>query len=252
MIKRFGNATDPLQTLCVAGVSRLAPLAIADPQKRKALHELANSPEGLRQALVLGQYGEWDLVAKCLTEFVESNPDDLQGRGWHLLSLLESGDVPGHRFAAEKILSRFRKSSDPNSLNIVAWWCCYAPDTVTDLTAPVQMAETAVGGYPAEQKRFALNTLGAALYRAGRIDEAIARLDESVKASEGNGVPEDWVFLAMAHHKKGHGEEARRWLEKVRAHVHDEKTAFSSNLVEVRILFREAELLLRRPSSAQP
>ena len=134
----------------------------------------------------------------------------------------------------------------------MAWCCTYAPDAVADLTVPVQMAEAALAGYPADQKRFALNTLGAALYRAGRIDEAIARLDESVKASGGVGVPQDWVFLAMAHHKKGNGDEARRWLEKVRAYVKDEKIAFSSDLVETRILLREAEALLREPPRCDP
>jgi tetratricopeptide (TPR) repeat protein len=113
------------------------------------------------------------------------------------------------------------------------------------------MAEAALAAYPADEKRFALNTLGAALFRAGRIDEAIARLNESVKASGGAGVPQDWAYLAMAHHKKGDREEARRWLEKVRAHVKDEKIAFSSDLVETRILLKEAEALLREPPSAR-
>ena len=114
------------------------------------------------------------------------------------------------------------------------------------------MAEAAIAGSPPDQKRFGLNTLGAALYRAGRSDEAIARLDESVKASGGNGAPADWVFLAMAHHKKGNGEEARRWLEKVRAYVTDKKSAFSDELVETRILLKEAETLLGEPPSARP
>jgi hypothetical protein len=78
--------------------------------------------------------------------------------------------------------------------------------------------------------------LGAALYRAGRIDEAIARLDESVQAF-GGGVPQDWVFLAMAHHRKGRTDEARRWLEKARAGAKDDRGA--------RILLREAESLLK-------
>ena len=107
------------------------------------------------------------------------------------------------------------------------------------------MAEAAVAGYPAEQKRYALNTLGAALYRAGRIDEAIVRLDESVKASGGAGVPQDWAYLAMAQHKKGNGEEARRWLKKVRAYVKDDTIAFSSDLVEIRFLLREANAFIR-------
>jgi tetratricopeptide (TPR) repeat protein len=112
------------------------------------------------------------------------------------------------------------------------------------------MADAALAGYPADQKRFALNTLGAALYRAGRIDEAIVRLDESVKVGEG-GVPQDWVYLAMAHHKKGNREEAIRWLDKVRAHVKDEKIAFSSDLVENRFLLKEAEAQLRKNPPAR-
>ena len=163
---------------------------------------------------------------------------------------LESGDIPGYRAAAAEVVSRFGMASNPDTLNPVAWLCTYAPDAVADLTVPVQMAEAALAAYPADEKRFALNTLGAALYRAGRIDEAIARLNESVKASGGAGVPQDWVYLAMAHYKKGNGEEARRWLEKVRAHVKDEKIAFSSDLVETRILLKEAEAVLREPPPA--
>ena len=169
-----------------------------------------------------------------------------------LLSLVESGDLPGYRSAAGKLVSQYSKTSDPNSLNDAAWYCTYAPDAVADLAVPVQMAEKALAGYPPEQKRLALNTLGAALYRAGRIDEAIARLDESVKASGGVGVPQDWAFLAMAHHKKGNDDEARRWLEKLRSHKPDEKAGFSTDVVECRIFLREAEALLRETPPARP
>src|SRR4029077_10195924 len=117
------------------------------------------------------------------------------------------------------------------------WYCTYAPDAVADLAVPVQMAEKALAAYLPEQKRLALNTLGAALYRAGRIDEAIARLDESVKASGGVGVPQDWAFLAMAHHRKGNVDESRRWLEKLRSHKLGEKPG-SRQGAEIRILFR--------------
>ena len=82
---------------------------------------------------------------------------------------------------------------------------------MANLAVPVQMAEKALAGYPPELKRLAVNTL-ASRFSRGRIDEAIARLDESVKASGGVGVPQDWAFLAMAHQKKGNGEVARGWL----------------------------------------
>jgi tetratricopeptide (TPR) repeat protein len=118
------------------------------------------------------------------------------------------------------------------------------------ISRPGQMAEARIS-YP-QLKRLALNTLGAALYRAGRIDEAIARLEESVKASGGVGVPQDWAFLAMAHHKKGNDDEARRWLEKLRSDKPDEKAGFSTDVVECRMFHREAEALLRKTSAALP
>jgi len=243
MLKRFGNTGDLLQVLGVAGFCRLARTAETDPEKRQAVHDMAIANDSNARVLIQAKNGQWDLISQHLAKTVEDKPDNLAARMWLLLSLLESGDIPGYRAAAGKILSRFRKASDPNSLNNAAWCCTYVPDAVADLSVPVQMAEAAVAGYPADQKRFALNTLGAALYRAGRIDEAIARLDESVKAGGGVGVPQDWVYLGMAHHKKGNHEEATRWLEKVRAHVKNEKIAFSTDVVEIRFLLKEIVIL---------
>jgi tetratricopeptide (TPR) repeat protein len=201
--------------------------------------------------LILAKHSQWDLISQCMAWRVDEQRGKVAALQWYLLSLLMSADIPGYRSAAEKLLSMYRNSSDPNALNYAAWACTYVPNAVADLTIPVQMAEAADGGYPPNQKRFALNTLGAALYRAGRFEDAIARLDESVKASRGAGVPQDWVYLAMAHHKKGYAEEARRWLEKVRAYVKDEKIPFSSDLVEIRILLRELEELLEDNSPAR-
>jgi WD40 repeat protein/tRNA A-37 threonylcarbamoyl transferase component Bud32 len=251
MVKRFGNSGDPLQALAVAGLCRLASQAIADPEKHQAVHDMAIAKDTNERFLIQARNGHWDLISQSVAKIVEDKPDNTGARMWLLLSLLESGDIPGYRVAAAKILSQFRKASDPNSLNNAAWGCIYVPNAVSDLDVPVQMAEAAVTRYAADQKRFALNTLGAALYRAGRIDEAIVRLDESVKAGEG-GVPQDWVFLAMAHYKKGKVDEARRWLEKVRAYVKDEKIGFSTELVEIRFLLKEAEALLRKHPPARP
>jgi WD40 repeat protein/tetratricopeptide (TPR) repeat protein len=257
VLKRFGNSGDPLQAMAVTGLRRLAPRATADPEKRHAVHELALATNDSLRGLVLAQYGQWDLVASGYTKHVEEkhNDDKPEGLGCfqvQVLSLLESGDLPGYRSAAGKLLSQYSKTSNPKSLNGAAWFCTYAPDAVADLAVPVQMAEKALAGYPPALKRNALNTLGAALYRAGRIDEAIARLDESVKASGGLGVPEDWAFLAMAHHKKGNDDEARRWLEKLRSHKPDQKAGFSTDPVECRILLREAQALLRENPPARP
>ena len=256
-LKRFGNSGDPIRDLLVTGLCRLASQAITDPEKRLAVHAFALASNGEERVLVLGRYGQWDRVASVFTKFVEAkyiddNPEGLEFFQIQLLSLVESGDLPGYRSAAGKLVSQYSKTSDPNSLNNAAWYCTYASDAVADLAVPVQMAEKVLAGFPPEQKRLVVNTLGVALYRAGRIDEAIVRLDESVKASGGVGLPQDWAFLAMAHHKKGNGDEARRCLEKLRSHKPDEKAGFSTDVVECRMFHREAEALLREPPRARP
>jgi hypothetical protein len=45
-----------------------------------------------------------------------------------------------------------------------------------------------------------LETLGAALYRAGRYDEAIRRVQEGIRAA-GWSAASDHAFLSMAHHR---------------------------------------------------
>jgi WD40 repeat protein/serine/threonine protein kinase/tetratricopeptide (TPR) repeat protein len=244
LLKRFGNAGDPFQAMAATGFCRLARLAGTDAGKRQAVHDMAVAKDNSGRCFVLAKSGQWDLVSQGFAKFVEDHPDEMGAHSWHLLSLLELGNTPGYRTAAGDLLTRLSKSSDPHALNNAAWFCTYAPDAVEDLAVPVQMAEAALARYPANLKRVALNTLGAALYRSGRVDKAIERLDESVRESGGGGVPQDWVYLAMAHYKKGNGKEAGRWLEKVRTYV-NEKPQFGSDLVESRILLREAEALMR-------
>jgi tetratricopeptide (TPR) repeat protein len=89
-----------------------------------------------------------------------------------------------------------------------------------------------------------LNTLGAALYRAARYDEAIRRLEEVVRLRGGAGQPEDWAFLAMAHHRLGHRDEARRWLDRLREYPPTEEPVRFWDELEIRLLRSEAEAVV--------
>ena len=87
-----------------------------------------------------------------------------------ILSLLEMGDRDGvvPRECSD-LLQWFRETTDPLVANSVAWSCVLAPDAVPDPEAPVRMAEKALKDTDDEDlKATILNTLGAALYRAGR------------------------------------------------------------------------------------
>src|SRR5207302_11478125 len=59
-----------------------------------------------------------------------------------------------------------------------------------------------------------VNTRGAVHYRVKQYDKAIARLNESVQRRGEGGIAEDWLFLAMAHHRLGDAEEAKKCLDK--------------------------------------
>jgi tetratricopeptide (TPR) repeat protein len=75
-----------------------------------------------------------------------------------------------------------------------------------------RLAAFAVALSPAEQP--SLNTLGVTLYRAGRFAEAIETLGKSLKAGKGQLDGFDLFFLAMAHHRLGQRDEARRCFDR--------------------------------------
>jgi tetratricopeptide (TPR) repeat protein len=115
---------------------------------------------------------------------------------------------------------------------------------VADRAAPVRLAERAVNGAPEAAKPTYLNTLGAALYRAGRFQEAISRLEEDIRKRGGESLPQDWTFLALAHHQLGHHVEARAFLDQFRTYRSSESEGAYWNELEIRLLRREAEAVI--------
>ena len=58
--------------------------------------------------------------------------------------------------------------------------------------------------------------LGGLLLRAGRLNEAIIRINEGIAAAKDVQIPTDWTYLALAHARKGKLAEARQILERFR------------------------------------
>jgi hypothetical protein len=63
----------------------------------------------------------------------------------------------------------------------------------------------------------AVPAIGAVLLRAGRFEDAIRRFAELTQKRKGKEEPVDWAFLSMAHHRLGHRDEARRYLDRLRS-----------------------------------
>jgi len=132
--------------------------------------------------------------------------------GWRSLALAAAGNWAEHRTVCAELLEKHSGIQNFDLANNVAWFCVRFPDAVSDIKRPLDLAEKSVALKPNWQP--SLNTLGAALYRAGRYEDSITILNESMKAHDEGGTAADWLFLAMAHCRLGHMDEAKKWLTK--------------------------------------
>jgi tetratricopeptide (TPR) repeat protein len=124
----------------------------------------------------------------------------------------------------------------------------FIPDALAERSQALEWAEKIVAR---GENLTSLVYLGATLYRAGRFDEAVERLEAGDKKA-GSAVSamrhQAWCFLAMAHHRLGHAAEARRWLDKAAQQTERLKAqAFGprSSAVAIQLLHREAEALIQ-------
>jgi hypothetical protein len=166
---------------------------------------------------------------------------------------VQSGNTAGVRLACEDLLKRFGNATDPAQAHSVAWFCVIVPDAVGDREAPVRLAEAALARCPPGERGEVLTTLGAVLYRAGRFEEAIRRLNEGLQARGVGSLPRGFAFLALAHHRLGRRDEAQRWLDKLIASRATETSSSSWDDMAIGILRREAESLIlgSRPAAPQ-
>jgi superkiller protein 3 len=83
--------------------------------------------------------------------------------------------------------------------------------TLRDPTQAVALAKKAIELDP--KLGLAWNTLGEAYYRTGQWQEAITAMDKGLALRQ-EATSEDFFFLAMAHRRAGHIDEAHKWYEK--------------------------------------
>jgi WD40 repeat protein/tetratricopeptide (TPR) repeat protein/tRNA A-37 threonylcarbamoyl transferase component Bud32 len=188
--------------------------------------------------------GHPDQAALVLAEAVRHLPDNLGLRTHEVSALVAIGDLSGWRRAIAETLDRYGATTVPHAANNAAWTCALGPATTAEAGAAVRLAEIAVDRSEGTSRANNLNTLGAVLYRAGRFDEAIGRLEEGIQLRGGESVPQDWVFLSMAHFRLGHRDEARRWLDCFHDRPPDVEPHQFWNELEIRLLRSEAEAVV--------
>jgi WD40 repeat protein/predicted Ser/Thr protein kinase len=168
---------------------------------------------------------------------------DGAGLVWAAVLCLEAGDRDSYRRLCAAVRDRLPRDSVDNT-NSATWTCVLGPDGLDDYEPVLRVAEKAFGPKP---DVYQLNTLGLILYRAGRPEEAVKRLDEAVASREKAGAPpplqlaSDRFILAMAHARLGHADEARELLKQAVADLARYKGLRSQDWSETELLHHEAE-----------
>jgi tetratricopeptide (TPR) repeat protein len=192
-------------------VSHLDPLVAAAP---------ADQQLRLRRAFAHAELGEWEKATADYEKAAALGANSPWVWWAPAVTRLASGDADGYRRSCARALEHFEKINDPVGAVNLVWTCALLPDAVPDPARLVRLAEKGIAALPKDP--WYPSDLGVALYRAGRYEEAVRRLNEAQP-------PDPYVtyhalFLAMSHARLGHGAEARQWLEKgVRAIEQDER-----------------------------
>jgi serine/threonine protein kinase/WD40 repeat protein/Tfp pilus assembly protein PilF len=154
--------------------------------------------------------------------------------------------------AAEKYRSAVKK--DPEHAlahNNLAWLLLTAPEPFRNASEALPLARRAVELEGTSQHH--LNTLGVALYRNEKYDDAIDILEKSLQIGNGAADAFDLYFLAMCHAKQGDPmkaadrfDRAVRWVEERQDKL---KAAWREELTQFRA---EAREVLDKPSAPRP
>jgi Tol biopolymer transport system component/tetratricopeptide (TPR) repeat protein len=180
---------------------------------------LAAQPTGAglraRRGSAHAELGHWKEAALDFGQAREHEPQNARLWSYEALAQLAGGDTSGYQRSCAAMLARFSRSGNPFDPYMVVWTCVAAADAVTDTAPLLALAERAGTGDASNAPNGpAFQIQGAALYREGRLGEAVQRLTEASGLSVGGGGPPAWLFLAMGHARLGHASEAREWLAK--------------------------------------
>src|SRR5262249_31529766 len=200
------------------GLAYLHPAQRPGFRKMRSLSIIANDESvRLHRGLAYAELGQWEQAAADLGRAGKLKPASPAVWYQYALLRLHQGDRDGYRSACAHLLDHFGHAKQLDTTEIVAWTCVLSPNAVGDPAQIVHLAEKALASEPKHSSY--LNTLGAALYRAGQYAEAVQRLTESEALFEKTQKPSHtvvytWLFRAMAHQRLGQTAQAQQWLAK--------------------------------------
>ena len=217
-------------------------LSPQDPQVRLEAHRN-------RGYWFAGHY-QWGEAAAEFAKAGELQPNDSYLWYFAAVSHFAAGDVDAYRQICTAMLERFEKTQDPRTAGNVLQTCVLRADTLPDMARLLPLTRVADSVW-----HLSTWVRGAALYRAGRYEESVHCFETAAKTYRPRAW--NWCFLALAHHRLGHADEARRclaeaarWIEEANRHEGDDLSATQAawgdwqEPVVFSLLLREAEAIL--------
>jgi tetratricopeptide (TPR) repeat protein/tRNA A-37 threonylcarbamoyl transferase component Bud32 len=208
-------------------------------------------PETLRLCgQVWAQLGRWDRSVAAHARAFDAKPPE-KVHDWHDYSFacLQAGDGERHRKLCERLVETYRQEPDP--------WKVMGLGHVLIRDSQATDGHAWLAGVERRLPRSAWTDMvsGALHYRAGRYEEAIARLMASLGHDPNWKSPSlSWLLLAMAHHRLGQEAQARRWLEKSIRFVDDRSSSLPDPKNATRLFANEEDwqdyVVLRREAEA--
>jgi tetratricopeptide (TPR) repeat protein/tRNA A-37 threonylcarbamoyl transferase component Bud32 len=172
------------------------------------------------------------------------------------LNRLAAGDVAGYRALCKRLVADFGETKDDLTAATVRRVVGLAPDAPDQLPRVLQLSEDLVKRRPTDWG--GLVNSAAVLYREGRFDDALGRLQEAVKKQDGQVAAYDGFMLALVSRRLGRTEAARKYFDQAVAAVARSAKDPAANdrlswidRLEHRLLRREAEAVLERPADAK-
>ena len=129
---------------------------------------------------------------------------------------LSIGDEVQYRHVCSQMYQTISDRSGAFELNSVVWYCCVGEDSGIATSALVDWSKKSVAsiGEAEPNRSIVMNTLAAALYRNGQLDEAKKTVEQSISMQNGEGFAEDALILAIVNARLGEFLEAEVWLSK--------------------------------------